>query len=274
MSIPERLDHLQAHFDRAMDASLAYPTYRSAHLHKAHQIKLEMEQLGKRPVLSSSHQEYPDITISRMHNNAQTAHQLQHQNPQITHQLHQQTPQTVPQSQEQQIASTRITVNSLLNPLNVGVFITTSTFKVPLFVRIMLTNLKPFFTSLMPLFSAALFMLITTLFMLIGPFTIEVYTLLINLCGEQVKYIILMLFYFLCFLARLLLMIRKAQKLTVQYNKLIVQYDKLFYFAANHYKSVIIYFFILLLSVALVYLCICDCNCFCECNSVVMQLEL
>jgi len=145
---------------------------------------------------------------------------------------------------------------------------------VTLFVRIMLTNLKPFFTSLMPLLYADLLLPHYILPILIAPFTIEIYTLLINLFGEQVKYIILMLFYFVCFLARLLLMIRKAQKLTVQYNKLTVQYDKLFYFAANHYKSVIIHFFILLLSVALVYLSICDCNCFCECNSVVMQLEL
>jgi len=40
-----------------------------------------MEQLGKRPILTTPHQEYADITLSRMQSNTQTAHQLQHQQP-------------------------------------------------------------------------------------------------------------------------------------------------------------------------------------------------
>lgn len=159
-------------------------------------------------------------------------------------------PQSLPQTQQRPSGS--ISIESLLNPQCVGVFITTSRLTVSSFVRSMIMNLRPFFSAIMPLVLSALVIIST-------PFIIEIYTMLINIVSEHIMLTISMLFSVLYFLIRLLLMIRRAKNSAVLY-------DRFFNFAANHYSSGILYFFILLLSVGLVYCCVCDCNCVCGCT--------
>jgi hypothetical protein len=196
-----------------------------------------MAAYGKLPILSSPHTQYPGKVNPRLLSSPQIPSDSQSNEISSPSQSTQRPPGLIP-------------VSSLLNPKDLGVFITAGFLKVPLFIRIMVTNLKPFFTAIMPLIYAALFTLSIT-------FVIETYTMIINLLGEHSKYIIAMLFYFLSILARLFFTIRKAQKLSVLY-------DKLFFLAANYYKSAIIYMIIFLISLTLVYLCVCDCNSICD----------
>jgi len=159
------------------------------------------------------------------------------------------TQQTQAQAQPQ---TRSIPIQSLLNE-SASVFIATIRLNLSSFVRGMIMYLRPFFSAIIPFVLAALLPLVLDYLPLIK----EVYTKLVNILGEHLI-IISMLFSVLYFLFKLLLVIRRA-------NNSIGRYDRFFNFAANHYSSGILYFFILLLSVGLVYLCVCDCNCVCDC---------
>ena len=116
----------------------------------------------------------------------------------------------------------------------------------------MIIHLRPFFSIIMSLVSSALAILST-------PFIIEICTMLTSILGEYIGSTVTMLYLVILFLINLLLMIRRA-------NNSAVLYDRFFNFAANHYSSGILYFFILLLSVGLAYYCVYDCNCVCDCT--------
>ena len=133
---------------------------------------------------------------------------------------------------------------------NLLAFITTGRLTVSSFVRIVIPTLIPFLRVMISLILPAF----------ISIFSIS-YTciLLYSLLGENIGLVVKTLFLVIVFLIRLLLMIRKAKKSAGLY-------DRLFSFAANHYSSWLVYFVILLLSVALVYCCVCYCNGFCGCT--------
>ena len=122
------------------------------------------------------------------------------------------------------------------------VFLTTSRLTVSPFVRFIITIFIPFFGVITSLVLSVL--IITN-----PPFISDIYAWLTSILGNDIMSGVDALFFVIFFLIKLLLMIRKA-------NKSAVLYDRLFSFAAKHYSSGILYFFILLLSVGLVYLCV------------------
>jgi hypothetical protein len=114
------------------------------------------------------------------------------------------------------------------------------------FAKNIILNLKPFFSVVMFLVLPAL--VITT------PFIIEIYNRLTSILGYNLGPVVNVLILVLFFGIKLLLMIRKAENSHVQYKQL-------FDYVAKHYLSGILYFFILLLSVGLVYCCGYDGGC-------------
>lgn len=121
-------------------------------------------------------------------------------------------------------------------------------------------------------------LILSVLVIISTPLIVGIYNMLINIVTEHIMWTISILFSVIYFLIKLLLMIRRAKYSTVLY-------DKFFNFAANHYLSGILYFFILLLSIVLVYSCVwfqlClwsqlfviaivfDCNCVCVCGYII-----
>uniref|UniRef100_UPI002411249D hypothetical protein n=1 Tax=Stagonosporopsis vannaccii TaxID=2606854 RepID=UPI002411249D len=182
------------------------------------------------------------------------SHQPLTQQPQpLTQQSQPLTQQSQPLTQQSQPLTRPITIQSLLNEESI-ILMTTIPSSVSLFIRNTLMYLRLIFSGIIPL---ALLALVLQYF----PLIIEVYTMLNNILAEHFMFAIGMLFSILYFLLKLLLVIRRA-------NNSSDLYDKFFNFTANHYWSVILYFFILLLSVGLVYFCICDCNSVCDSNCV------
>lgn len=137
----------------------------------------------------------------------------------------------------------KICIQSLLSE-NTIVPMITGRFTVSLFIRDVVGCLKPFFGAIISL--ALLVYGLDNISLII-----ESYKYLASLLGEQLIFTISMLFWMLYFLFRLLLVIRKA-------NKSSDLHDKLFDFKTNNYLSGLLYFYILLMSVGLVYLCGCD----------------
>jgi hypothetical protein len=112
--------------------------------------------------------------------------------------------------------------------------------------------------SLIPLFRVIMYLVLSALSIISMPFIIEIYTMLTSILGQSIGSAVKVLYLVILFLINLLLIIRRAKNSAVLW-------DRLFNFAANHYSSGILYFFILLLSVLLAYFCACDCNCICDC---------
>ena len=212
MTISEQLTHLQADLDYYNDlrnTTLNYNQHIESKIDSLHgEMELTRRQLPIQPQLPPQTQQQGQLPIQ---------------------------PQSLPQTQQQgqqqgQRRSTSISIQSLLNTENVTVFIATSRLTVSSFVRSMIMNLRPFFSAIVPLVLSALVILST-------PFIIEIYTMLMDIVSEHIMLTITMLFSVLYFLIRLLLMIRRAKNSAVLY-------DRFFNFAANHYSSGILYFFI------------------------------
>ena len=118
----------------------------------------------------------------------------------------------------------------------------------------MINHLRPLLSLIIPLVLSALTLISLS-------FISDIHILLTSMLGEIFGSVLWGLWIVIVFLLRLVLMIRKAKKS-------VVLYEKFFNFAANHYSSWILYFFIFLLSVGLVYCCGCNCNCVCDCYCV------
>ena len=118
--------------------------------------------------------------------------------------------------------------------------IITSRLTMPSFVRIIIINLIPLFIVIISLVSGLIIINI--------PFIPDVYSWLTSILGEYIASIVGVLFLVLSFLIKLLFMIRRA-------HKTIGKYNKLFEYISVHRSSIVMYSFIILLSVVLVYAC-------------------
>jgi hypothetical protein len=262
MHIDEELYHLEADLDHYLDEQIDSPgRYTRRHI-DAITKEIELVREKKRII---------DATLPPIQMQTQTPTQdqrlpsiselrlppIQRQTqPQTQDQTQPQTQdQTQPQAQEQPVQrhpSGWTPINYTPYKNNLAILITTSRLTVSSFVRSMIINLKPFFSVIISLVLPALVIIDTS-------FIIEIYTMLNSIVGKYIALAGMVLYLVILFLIRLLLMIRRA-------NKSAVLFDRFFNFAANHYSSGILYFFILLLSVGLIYCCVCDCNCVCVCT--------
>ena len=119
-------------------------------------------------------------------------------------------------------------------------FIITSPLTIPSFVRVMVIKLIPLFSVIIGLVSCLIIINI--------PFIPDIYNWLTSILGEYIASIVGVLFLVINFLISLLLMVRRV-------HKSIGKYDNLFEYISVHRSSIVMYFFIILLSVGLVYAC-------------------
>ena len=237
MSTSEQLNHLEADLSYYEDKKITNPDKN---------YELEIAALKREIHLVSTG---PSIQQQTLQQTQVTQEQTQPSTPQQTQVTQEQTqPRTLQQTQQQiqeqpeRHPSGWTPINWTPNKKNLAVLITTSRLTVSSFVRSMIINLRPFFSVIMPLVLSALVIISI-------PFIIEIYTMLTSILGEYIGSAVKVLYLVILFLTQLLLMIRRAKNS-------VVLYDRFFNFAANHYSSGILYFFILLLSVGLVYCCV------------------
>jgi len=267
MSTSEQLNHLEADLSYYEDKKITNPD-KNYELEIA-ALKREIHLVSTGPSIQQQTLQQTQVTQEQTQPSTPqqtqvTQEQTQPSTPQQTQVTQEQTqpstlqqtqvtqeqtqPRTLQQTQQQiqeqpeRHPSGWTPINWTPNKKNLAVLITTSRLTVSSFVRSMIINLRPFFSVIMPLVLSALVIISI-------PFIIEIYTMLTSILGEYIGSAVKVLYLVILFLTQLLLMIRRAKNS-------VVLYDRFFNFAANHYSSGILYFFILLLSVGLVYCCV------------------
>ena len=228
----EQLTHLEADLDFYKDRQLVTPSANNERniLAISREIEITRSDESVQPETQSQ-----TPTQSRPQTPTQTPTQTQTQTPT-------QTQTQTPEEPVQRHPSGWTPIDWPPYKKNLVLFVTTCRFTVNSFVRSIIINLRPFFSQIMPLVLYALVMIST-------PFIIDIYTMLTSILGEYIGSAVNALYLVILLFCKILLMIRRA-------NKSAVLYDRFFKFAANHISSGILYFFILLLSVALVYCCV------------------
>lgn len=111
-----------------------------------------------------------------------------------------------------------------------------------------LSAIKPLFSPMIPLLISIIPLGLLYLIMDYTPLLEEVYVILEDRLGLLAKIIFYYLWAVLCFLIKLVLLLNRASKSNERYAEFFTWLD-------NNFKSIILYLFIILLSIGLLYCC-------------------